>query len=270
MPFVNEIERTVRAQPKNQWFMSKTFRQAIVVGASSGIGEAIARSIVEQGGRVAILARREEELLRLRDDLNSMAGEERAFAAVHDVTNRDEVPALFQDLTRQLGGLDSIFYVAGVMPKVEPDEFSTEKDAAMMEVNTIGAMAWLNEASVRFGRMGEGTIVGVSSIAGDRGRRGNPVYCTSKAALNTYLEALRNRLGVKGVNVVTIKPGFVDTVMTKGLPGLLWLISPKEAAQKILNAAGKGKGTAYVPGQWRLVGLIIRSIPSFLFRRLNI
>lgn len=250
--------------------MSTSFRRAIVVGASSGIGEELARELVREGGRVAVLARREDALLKLRDDVNAEVGEERMIAAVHDVVNRGEVPSLFQDLVKQLGGLDAIFFVAGIMPSVEPDEFSTEKDAAMMEVNTIGAMAWLNEAAARFGRLGEGTIVGVSSIAGDRGRRGNPAYCTSKAALNTYLESLRNRLEVKGVNVVTIKPGFVDTVMTQGMSGLLWLISPREAARKILAAARRKKNTAYVPGQWRLVGLVIRSIPSFLFKRINI
>lgn len=247
-----------------------SFTHAIVVGASSGIGEEIARRLVERGGRVALLARRGDALAALCDDLNAAAGEERAIAVAHDVANREEIPRLFQDLTQRLGGLDAIFYAAGVMPHVEPDEYSTEKDAAMIDVNVTGAVAWLNEAARRFDRLGEGTIVGVSSIAGDRGRRGNPVYCTTKAALNTYLEGLRNRLLVKGVKVVTIKPGFVDTAMTRGKPGLIWLISAQEAAVRIVAAAEKGKHTAYVPGQWRLVGLVLRSIPSFIFKRLNV
>ncbi len=246
------------------------FNHAIVVGASSGIGEEIARRLVERGGRVALLARRGDALAALCDDLNAAAGEERAIAVAHDVANREEIPRLFQDLTQRLGGLDAIFYAAGVMPHVEPDEYSTEKDAAMIDVNVTGAVAWLNEAARRFDRLGEGTIVGISSIAGDRGRRGNPVYCTTKAAMNTYLEGLRNRLLVKGVKVVTIKPGFVDTAMTRGKPGLIWLISAKEAAARIVAAAEKGKHTAYVPGQWRLVGLVLRSIPSFIFKRLNV
>lgn len=246
------------------------FNHAIVVGASSGIGEEIARRLVERGGRVALLARRGAALAALCDELNAAAGEERAIAAEHDVADREDIPRLFQDLTQRLGGLDAVFYAAGVMPHVEPDEYSTEKDAAMIAVNVTGAVAWLNEAARRFDRLGEGTIVGVSSIAGDRGRRGNPVYCTTKAALNTYLEGLRNRLLVKGVKVVTIKPGFVDTAMTRGKPGLIWLISAKEAAARIVAAAEKGKHTAYVPGQWRLVGLVLRSIPSFIFKRLNV
>ncbi|MCB0713090.1 MAG: SDR family NAD(P)-dependent oxidoreductase [Ignavibacteriae bacterium] len=250
--------------------MPEPIRKAIVVGASSGIGAAIAKRLAADGAYVAVVARRDDELQRLCDEINQQAGEERAMPFVHDVRNRDELPLLFQDIARRLDGLDTIFYAAGVMPEVEPNEYSTDKDALMIEVNTIGAMAWLNEGAKRFERMGEGRLVGISSIAGDRGRRGNPAYCTSKAAMNTFLESLRNRLEVKGVSVTTIKPGFVDTVMTKGKPGLLWLISPEDAAKKIVSASLKNKNTAYVPGQWRLVGTIIRSIPSFLFKRINI
>lgn len=249
--------------------MAQPFKHAIVVGASSGIGEEIARSLVERGGRVAVVARRGDRLQALRDELNAAAGEERVFAAEHDVTDHAEVPGLLQDLAGRLGGLDVVIYAAGILRNVEPDEFSTEKDAATIEVNTIGAMAWLNEAAKRFGRLGEGTIVGVSSVAGDRGRRGNPAYCTSKAAMNTYLESLRNRLEVKGVRVVTIKPGFVDTAMTKGRPGLIWLIPARDAARKIVDAAEKGKHVAYVPWQWRIVGMVLRTLPSFIFKRLN-
>lgn len=250
--------------------MSLPWKHAIIVGASAGIGSSLARQLAAAGCRVALVARREDELQRLKSELDSAVSSEIAVIAPHDVLDRKEVPALFQDLTEKLGGLDIIFYVAGVMPKVAPDEYDTEKDAMMMEVNTVGAMAWLNEAARRFERLGRGTIVGVSSIAGDRGRRGNPAYCTSKAALDTYLESLRNRIRRAGAKVVTIKPGFVDTEMTRGLPGLFWLISADEAARQILEAARKGKNVAYVPARWGAVGLVIRNIPSFVFRRLNI
>jgi short-subunit dehydrogenase len=250
--------------------MNQPWKHAIIVGASAGIGSALARQLVAGGCRVALIARREEELLRLKSELDTSAGTEMAIVAPHDVLDRAEVPALFQDITERLGGVDVIFYTAGVMPKVATVEYDTEKDALMMEVNTVGAMAWFNEAARRFARLGRGTIVGISSIAGDRGRTGNPAYCTSKAALDTYLEALRNRITRFGARVVTIKPGFVDTEMTQGLPGLFWLISAEEAARQIIEAARKGKRVAYVPARWGAVGLVIRNIPSFVFRRLNI
>lgn len=245
------------------------WKHAIVVGGTSGIGAALARKLSAGGVDVAIVGRREGELDKLKSEINA-SGAGRAIVAAHDVRSRDEVPALMQSLTRDLGGLDAIFYVAGVMPRVAPDEYNTAKDAEIMEVNTIGAMAWLNEAAKRFEQTKGGTIVGVSSIAGDRGRRGNPAYCTSKAALTTYLEALRNRLAQYGVRVVTVKPGFVDTGMTKGAPGLFWLISPEQAADEIIEAASGGRMTVYVPGRWRAVGTIVRMIPSFIFRRLNV
>ncbi|MBC8146010.1 MAG: SDR family NAD(P)-dependent oxidoreductase [bacterium] len=248
---------------KNQW------KHAIVIGGTSGIGAALARRLSARGVDVAIVGRRIEELDKLAREING-AGSAKAIVAQHDVRSRDEVPALMQRLTRDLGGLDAIFYVAGVMPRIAPDEYDIDKDVEIMEVNTIGAMAWLNEAAKRFEQTQGGTIVGVSSIAGDRGRRGNPAYCTSKAALATYLESLRNRLSRYGVRVVTVKPGFVDTDMTKGAPGLLWVIPPEQAADEIIEAAEGGRMTVYVPGRWRAVGTIVRLIPSFIFRRLNI
>jgi short-subunit dehydrogenase len=139
----------------------------------------------------------------------------------------------------------------------------------MIEVNILGAIAWLNQAAVRFDRAGHGHIVGISSIAGDRGRVGAPGYNTSKAALNTYLEALRNRLARRGVTVTTIKPGFVDTRLLANAPKTFWVISPEDAAAQIYSAVRRKKGTVYVPRRWGLVGLIIRHIPSSIFKWMN-
>lgn len=261
--------------------MSSRWKHAIVVGASSGIGEQIARQLAAQGCRVAVVARREAELKRLAGEMSGLgalpgsavplenAGATTALAYVHDVTCYDQVPALFQQICRDLGGLDVIFYASGVMPRMASDEYTFEKDRANIEVNLLGAMAWLNEAALRFGRGGAGTIVGISSVAGDRGRGGNPSYAASKAGLNAYLEALRNRVGRLGVSVVTVKPGPVDTPMTHGLDALPLLITPDKAAEKIIAAARAGKNTAYVPGIWRPIMAILRAIPSFIFKRMK-
>jgi len=117
--------------------------------------------------------------------------------------------------------------------------------------------------------LGRGTIVGIGSVAGDRGRAPNPVYCASKAGFHAYLEALRNRVAKLGVKVVTIKPGFVDTAMTQGKEGLFWVISADRAAEIILNKARRGVVAAYVPARWRIVMTIVRSIPSFIFSKLG-
>ena len=246
-------------------------RRAIVVGASSGIGAAIVRQLVHEGYRVVALARRRpalDELVRACAPAARASGGA-VFARAHAVHDVGMVPALFEGAARELGGLHLVVYAAGVMPEVGRDEYDTAKDLEQVAVNLDGCIAWCNEAAKLFRTQRSGTILGISSIAGDRGRKGSPVYNTTKAAMNTYLEALRNRLAESGVHVCTVKPGFVDTVMTQGKK-TFWLISAEEAARLSLAAARSGANVRYVPRRWWLVGTVIRSIPSFLFRHLNV
>jgi len=247
-------------------------KRAIVVGASSGIGAALVRRLALQGYKIAALARREQELQALCDAVNGNWPDStgpRVLAYKHDVTDCDVVPGLFQDIVRDLGGLDLIIYVAGAQPAVGVHEYNFDKDMAMIKVNLLGAIAWLNQAAIRFERAQNGHIVGISSIAGDRGRVGAPVYNTSKAGLNTYLEALRNRLSRHRVTVTTVKPGFVDTQLLANASKTFWVISPEDAAAQIYLAILGKRGTVYLPRRWGLLGLIIRHIPSFIFRRLS-
>jgi NAD(P)-dependent dehydrogenase (short-subunit alcohol dehydrogenase family) len=242
---------------------------AIVVGASSGIGAALARRLGAAGRRVALLGRREAELARVAAEIDRN-GERRAFVYAHDVTDHGAVEALFDRIEAEAGSVDEIHYVAGLMLPVALDEFDTGKDREQFAVNALGCIAWGNAAARRFLVRGHGRIVGVSSVAQDRGRAGRPTYGASKAAMDTYLEALRNRLWRHGVQVTTIRPGFVETDMTRGVPGLFWLIPADRAAELILRAAARRRAVAYVPARWRLLMTVIRSIPSFLFRRLNV
>ena len=247
-------------------------RRAIVVGASSGMGAAIVRQLAREGYRVVALARRADKLEELATSAGPVA--EAAGGAVivrtHDVSDTDAVPALFEELVVELGGLDLLVFAAGIMTAVEPDEYNTQKDLEILTINVAGCAAWCNPTAHLFETQREGTIVGISSIAGDRGRKGNPMYCTSKAAMNTYLEALRNRLAGVGVHVCTIRPGYIDTAMTKGLDGLFWVISAEEAARQILASARNRVNVRYVPLRWNFVGLVLKLIPSFLFRKASI
>jgi short-subunit dehydrogenase len=242
-----------------------------VVGASSGMGEQVARQLTAAGVQVALVGRREERLNELCDEINGDAGLERAFAVRHDVRERGDLSELFQQITTRLVGLDLIVYVAGSMPRPGPQEYPTELDRETIDVNFTGAVVWLNQAATRFARAGEGTIVGISSVAGDRGRRGNPVYGATKAALSTYLESLRNRLAVHGVTVTTVKPGYVRTALLEGLtlPKIFPVISPEEAARQILSGAAARKRIVYVPPLWRYVMMAIRAVPSRIMERLN-
>ncbi len=251
--------------------MTVPLQRAIVVGASSGIGEAIAHELARTGAAaIALVARRQNELHRVAGIIKHEHPEIKVQTYMHDVVDFDQTAPLFERIERDLGGVDTLVYAAGVMPEVVEGEYSFTKDRAMIEVNLLGAIAWMDVAAARFEAARSGTILGISSIAGERGRRGNPGYNTSKAALSTFLEALRNRMSRYGVNVVTIKPGFVDTAMTRG-KGIKGAIAADEAARRCLSIArAGGSGSAFVPGKWALVALVIRSIPSFIFRHLNL
>jgi decaprenylphospho-beta-D-erythro-pentofuranosid-2-ulose 2-reductase len=241
----------------------RDYQYAIVVGASSGIGAELAAKLAERGCKVAAVARRGERLQALAERFPG-----KVLPVVHDVTRYDEVPALFQETCRELGGLDLIIYASGVMPEVGLHEYSFDKDRQMIEVNVLGAIAWLNQAALRFENTQHGTLVGIGSVAGDRGRMGQPVYNTSKAALATYLEALRNRLARHGVTVVTIKPGPVETEMTQHLR-LKGAMTASEAAELILEKSA-WSGEHYLKLTHLVAFAIIRNIPSWIFRKLEI
>ena len=242
---------------------------AVVVGASSGIGEAIARKLADEGYKLALLARRKENLDAICEEINQKYGEIRAYAYQHDVTKYDEVPALFQQILQELQTIDIFVYNSGVMYTIKESEYDFEKDLHTMQVNTLGAMAWLGQAASVFEQMGAGHLVGISSVAGDRGRIGNPPYHSAKAALSVYLESLRNRLTRKGVHVLTVKPGYVKTELLAQIEAKLPAITPEKAANDIYRAVKRNRQVLYTPWWWQHIMLVVRHIPSFIFRKMN-
>jgi NAD(P)-dependent dehydrogenase (short-subunit alcohol dehydrogenase family) len=170
-------------------------------------------------------------------------------------------------VVRELDGLDLVIYAAGVMPRVGPQDYDVAVDREIVETNLIGAMAWLNPAAERFSRLRGGAIVGIGSVAGDRGRLGNPAYGASKAALHAYLESLRYRLRGAGVQVLTVKPGPVRTPMTEGLDRLPLVVDAEVAVDGILSALHRGADVAYVPRRWAPIMAVVRSIPGRVFHR---
>ena len=239
------------------------YRSAIVVGASAGIGAELVRQLAQQGTKVAAVARRVERLEGIASGFPGLV-----LAYGHDVTCVEEVPELFQRITDDLGGLDLVIYNAGIMPDVAPHEYDTAKDLAAFATNVSGAIAWLNVAAARMDRTGHGTLVGIGSVAGDRGRMGQPAYNASKAALHSFMESLRNRLHRRGVTVVTIKPGPVATDLIAHLH-FKNAMPPDEAARRTLRLIRK-PGEHYLKAFHRLAFFVIRNLPSPIFRRLSI
>lgn len=243
-------------------------RVAVVVGASSGVGLALARRLALAGQRVAMLARRPSELDNQAGLIAQATDAERVRAFVHDCGDLESVEPMLERIEAEMGSVDDLYFVAGVMPEVGPEEYSTEKDALQFQVNTLGCVAWCNAMAPRMIERKAGRIVAVTSVAGDRGRSGRPGYCASKAGQDAHLEAIRNRLFQHGIPVTTIRLGQVHTPMTAGLD-LKGALTADQAAEAIQKARGKGR-VVYVPFKWRIIMGVIKSIPSFVFRRLNI
>jgi len=245
--------------------------RALVVGGSSGLGAALVRQLVREGGRVAAIARGGDALESLAREVSGEASRAGGvlFVHAHDVRDTAAVPALFETIVRELDGLDLLVYTAGIMPPVGRTEYETEKDLDIMAVNFGGLVAWGNQAAQLFRTQRAGALVGISSIYGNRGRKGNPAYGASKAAMDNWLEALRNRLAGEGVHVCTVKPGYLSTRMNAGREGMFWVASPEQAAAAVLQAARTGTNVRYVLRRWRVVGTLLYFIPSFVFRRLE-
>lgn len=246
-------------------------RRGIIIGASEGLGAALARRLAREHYTLALLARRKETLDALCNEINHTSKERLAYAYAHDVTEYDTIPDLLRRIVADLGGLDLVVFVAGInYPPDGIDKYNFENDRRMIETNLIGAMAWLNPVAAMFQSARAGQIVGIGSVAGDRGRVGNPGYNSSKAGLATYLEALRNRLTRYGVNVLTVKPGFVKTEMIKAAQGPTpFAISPEKAAEDIWRAMKGRKQVIYTASIWRWIMLAIQYTPSVIFRRLR-
>lgn len=251
--------------------MATQLRGAIIVGASSGIGAALAEELTRRGYRVALVARRAPELEAIAARLNARApGSARAYA--HDSRDYDAAPALFEQIRADLGDapLGLLVYASGAMPPSGADGWSFAAQREMIETNLIGAMRWLGLGADLFARQGSGALVGISSVAGDRGRAGNAAYMASKSGLSTYLESLRYRLARRGVRVVTIKPGFVATPMiADAKPPRPLVISAERAAGRIAEVCEHGPEVVYVPARWAFIMTIVRALPSFVMKRLS-
>jgi short-subunit dehydrogenase len=233
------------------------------------MGAALARRLASEGYVLGLVARRKNLLTALSTEINKAAGATRALSYVHDVHDHDEIPGLLRKIVSDLGGLDLVIYASGVNLPPGLQSYNFEGDREMLDVNLVGAFAWLNPIAEMFQASGSGHIVGISSVAGDRGRVGNPGYNASKAGFTSYLESLRNRLTRRGVCVLTVKAGFVKTDMLKAAQKVMLPITAEKAADDIFRAIRGRKQQIYTPWFWTLVMLAVRNVPSFIFRRMS-
>ena len=238
----------------------------LVVGASSAVSRAFARLVAEQGADVILAGRDLEDMERTALDLRVRGGgkiDVLRFDAL-DQSSHDAFVAALPE-----GPLD-LFVGFGLMHPQDELERDPALAQTMIAVNYLGVVSLLSRLAPRLAARGSGRIIVLSSVAGDRGRPSNYIYGSSKAGLNAYLQGLRARLAAKGVSVTTIKPGFLDTAMTFGLPGMFLVASPEACARACLRYATKGRDTVYFPAFWWLIMAIIKAIPERLFKRLKL
>lgn len=242
-------------------------KRVVVVGATDGLGKALAAEYASRGAWVCLVGRGREKLEAVRAEIAGRFPDATVTAVVCDLREAARIGPAFREAVASIGHCDLFLYNAGVMFHGDGLTADGAKDRETMEVNAVAGVEMLGLAANYFREARRGQIAAISSIAGDRGRKGNPAYNASKAALTTYLEGLRNRLHPFGVTVSTVKPGFVGTKMTAGKPGLFWVVSPDEAARIIADRLERRHEVFYVYRRWGLLGLALHHVPRFLFKR---
>jgi short-subunit dehydrogenase len=244
-------------------------KKVLIIGGTSGIAQALAGQLAQSGAALHLLGRSAPKLELVAANLKSRFGANVSTAAINFDDFAAHAPAIAEAAAR-LGGLDAAILCHGSLGDQKACEVDFRLTEAEFRTNCLGAMSFLSHVANRFEQEGAGQIVAISSVAGDRGRQSNYVYGAAKAGLTAYLQGLRNRLHPRGVKVLTVKPGFVDTAMTAHLKKGLLMASPEKVARDILRAADRDCCVLYTPWFWRWIMLIIKLIPEKIFRRLKL
>jgi decaprenylphospho-beta-D-erythro-pentofuranosid-2-ulose 2-reductase len=244
-------------------------RKILVIGAGSAIAEATARLFAERGDALFLVGRKADVLDSMAADLKLRGAGAVGMQAL-DANEFSAHEPMLQNAEHSLGGLDVVLIAYGTLSDQKKCESSAELTVHELTTNAVSVAAILTRVANRFEQRRAGTIVVISSVAGDRGRQSNYVYGSAKAMVTAFTSGLRQRLYGSGVAVVTIKPGFVDTPMTAAFPkGPLWA-KPQKIAAGIVRAVDRSATVLYLPAFWRLIMLIIRLIPESIFRRLKL
>jgi decaprenylphospho-beta-D-erythro-pentofuranosid-2-ulose 2-reductase len=244
--------------------------KAVVLGGTSGMGRAIGQRLAEQGDEVFLLGIGPEQLARSAADLKSRHPKQ------HDVGHAPcdlERPADFAGALdaadAALGGFDTVIVTAGMFATQEALEADVELARRLVTVNYANTVTFCEHARKRLLARGGGKLVVFSSVAGDRGRKPVAIYGSSKAGLSAYLEALDHKFHAQGLRVLCVKPGFVKTAMTAGLPPPPFAGEVDGVARDVLQAIDSDKAVVYTPAMWALIMLVIRKLPRFVMRRIG-
>ncbi len=242
----------------------------LVVGATSSIGRALVAELSRRDHAVILAGRNLQELERLASDTRLRHG----VAASVELYDASTVGAGVS-LARRVevvaeDGIAGLVLCHGYMSENVEGSSQAEAIDAMIRINYGSAVELLEAFTPLLVTEPNSFVCGVGSVAGDRGRASNALYGSSKGALALYLGGLRARLARQNVRVLTVKPGFVDSRMTWGQPRLFWVAEPERVARDILRALDRDRPVVYTPSFWRVLMMIIRSIPDSVFRRMSL
>lgn len=241
----------------------------IILGGTSSIAKAIASNLAEKGYPLFLASRDEKNLERFALDLEIQYQVPVKYGFFDAEDFRSHVQFL-SHATEKMNGLDGVVVAFGELPNQKEAMRDFNLALKAFNSNFLGAASILTHCANYFENQRSGFIIGLSSVAGDRGRQSNYIYGSAKSGLTTFLQGLRNRLYSSGVKVLTVEPGFIDTAMTYGKSGLFLVASPQYAGKKIVSALERSKDVIYVPWFWRPIMWAIRSIPEVLFKRLKL
>lgn len=261
-----------------------------ILGATSGIGEALARLLVREGHSVGITGRRTERLETIKRDIEEASSETHAGGSgrgsghgsahvpgyvpgqVHiqtmDVTQPEEAWDAFLALEAALGHIDVCVLNAGVSNY--QGSRTVDVEAHVIQTNAVGFAAMFRRVYERFEQQGWGHLVGVSSVAGLIGYYDSAAYCASKAFVSNYMQGYRQlaRRSHALIHVTDVRPGYIDTPMTEGKQNMFWVVSADEAAKHMFKAIRQKKARAYVPPRWMLAGWVLRYAPAWITDRI--
>jgi decaprenylphospho-beta-D-erythro-pentofuranosid-2-ulose 2-reductase len=244
-------------------------KKILILGAASAIAKEVAYNFARDGAHLYLVDLTQDRLEATMDDI--LARYETMISLdVMDATDFDRHEPLFKRAVEKMNGVDAVLIAHGTLANQEETQKSVERIVREFNINSLSVIAFASVAANYFEEKKEGLIAVISSVAGDRGRMSNYIYGAAKGGVTTFLQGLRNRLAHSGVNVLTIKPGMVDTPMTAQMPKSPLFAKPKDVGRSIYKAMIAKKDVVYVPGYWCLIMWVIIHLPEFIFKKMKL
>lgn len=243
--------------------------KTVLLGGTKGMGRAVARELAARGGHLFLLGRDEEDLRRSATDLELSGAAGKVGTALCDLTRPEGFESALTVADDALGGFDTVIVTAGLFARQDALEDDPERTRQLLDVDFTHTILFCEAARRRLLARGGGTLCVFTSVAGDRGRKPAFLYGAAKAGLAHYLEGLDHKFHGAGLRVIDVRPGFVRTGMTAGLPEPPFAGDPEEVATLVVRALERGTPVVYAPAIWRWVLLVIRSLPRAVMRRIG-